>query len=116
RHDTRPRAQPGIWLPRRTVEASEAEVPEAEARSWTPDMRLAQTGRVDQVRDPVLQTVQHLRLLRLGQTPGCHGLVELLLGRSDQRVDQPVDRLAVVLRHLGEALPVPVLGLELSFR
>src|SRR5207253_11406905 len=101
-------------LGRGAVEPAEPEVPETE--TLAAEMRLAETRPVDEIRDPILQTVEHLRLLSLRQAAGRHRLVELLLGRSDQRRNQAVRRLALVLRDVGEALAVLELGLELGLR
>src|SRR6059058_2418702 len=76
-------------------------------------MRAAEAGRVHEVRDPVLQAVQHLGLLILRQATCRNGGVQLLLRRVDDRVDQTVDRLAVVLRDLSKTLSALELVTEL---
>src|SRR2546427_4100309 len=52
-------------------------------------------GVVDEIVDPRGEVVQELRLLSGRQLPVLHRLVELGLGVGDQRLLQPVDRLAL---------------------
>src|SRR5437773_10278380 len=90
-------------------------MPEAEAEMT--DMRLVHAaGPVDHGGDAILQDAQHLRLLSPRQPARRHRVVELLLSVREQRVDQTVDGLVVVLRNLRKALTAFELGAELRFR
>src|SRR5439155_7601323 len=73
------------------------------------------TRRVDEARDAVAETVEHLCLLRLREPARGNRPVEMLLRGGDERVHQSVHRLALRLRDLREALAALELGVELSF-
>src|SRR5436309_15799719 len=68
---------------------------------------------VDQVRDPLLEAVQHRGRLSLGQATGGNGGIELLLRRRNERVDETVGRLPVVSSDLRKRLATLELGSEL---
>src|SRR6266542_4438836 len=61
---------------------------------------------VDEIGDALFQVREHRVFLGLREVPRLDGRVEVLLRLVHEGLNQAVDRLAVILRDLGERLPV----------